>query len=228
MSEAVRIIDNFCPNIDAVRESAMQSGFGTWAPNKGEVGSSKYDGMNFWGLHSLMLHSLAQHLGRAVFPNNMFFRVTNKETESAYVHSDRESGTHTCVAYLSKHAERSGTGFYRHRETGMTRMPSFQSLSEHPDFFAKLKKQMVEGSEADWELMDFCFGEYNKAVIFDAPLFHSRYPKTGFGSSAEEGRLIWACHFRVMDGSGNLTPQTLCRVPKYRLEAEPVSEPKHG
>ena len=51
----IRIIDNFCTDPDAVRLSAIQSGFGTWKPNKGEVGSSNYEGMSFWGKHALML-----------------------------------------------------------------------------------------------------------------------------------------------------------------------------
>lgn len=200
----IQIIDNFSPNCAVVRASALASGFGTWRPNKGEVGSSIYDGMNYTCDHALMVHSLTHHTGKVIFPNLMFCRVTNKDTESAYVHSDREAGSHTAIAYLSDH-EGSGTGFYRHRETGLTRMPSFAELREKPEFFDKLKKQMVEGSEADWELMDFVRGTFNKAVIFDAPLFHSRHPKNGFGTTAEDGRMVWVCHYRILDSQGGLT-----------------------
>jgi hypothetical protein len=189
------IIDQFTTRIDEVRSSALASGFGTWRPNKGEVGSSVYDGMNFWGKHSVMLVALANAIGRPVFPNNMFFRVTNQDTEAAYVHSDRESGDYTCIAYLSDHRERSGTGFYRHRETGMTHMPSFAQLSEDPPLFDRLKQQMVAGSDADWEQLDFVRGLYNRAVIFDAPRFHARSPRHGFSDNAEDGRMVWVCHF---------------------------------
>jgi hypothetical protein len=34
-------------------------------------------------------------------------------------------------------------------------------------------------------------------VIFDAPRYHSRLPKHGFGNTAESGRMVWACHFTV-------------------------------
>ncbi len=181
--------------IDEVRASALASGFGTWAPNKGEVGSSVYAGMNFWGKHSIMLHALTHVMGRPIFTNSMFFRVTNEDTEAAYVHSDRESGDYTCIVYLSDHAEVSGTGFYRHRETGMTHMPSFAELSRTPDLFDQLKREMVEGSDKDWEQLDFVRGIYNRAVIFDAPRFHARYPKNGFSMTAEDGRMVWVCHF---------------------------------
>ena len=191
----ITVIDNFCPRIDEVRASALASGFGTWKPNKGEVGSSIYDGMNFWGRHSLMMHALTTYMGRPVLPNNMFFRVTNEATEAAYVHSDRESGDYTCVAYVSDHEAVSGTGFYRHRETGMTHMPSFAELSQRPDFFAQLKREMVSGSEEHWEQLDFVRGLYNRAVIFDAPRFHARRPKSGFSDNDAAGRMVWVCHF---------------------------------
>lgn len=151
-----------------------------------------------------MLHWLYAHLGKPVVPNSMFCRVTNKDTEAAYVHSDREAGSHTCIVYLTEH-EGSGTGFYRHRETGMTRMPSFEEMRDKPEFFEKLKKQMVQGSDSDWELMDFVRGTFNKAVIFDAPLFHARHPKNGFGTTAEDGRMVWVCHYRMIEKDGGLT-----------------------
>lgn len=191
----INIIENFTPRIDEVRASALASGFGTWRPNKGEVGSSVYSEMNFWGKHALMLHALAFYMQRPVYPNSLFFRVTNEDTEGAYVHSDRESGDFTCIAYLSEHEERSGTGFYRHRETGMTHMPSFAEMAQEPDKFERLKREMVEGSEEHWELLDFVRGGYNRAVIFDAPRFHARSPKHGIGKTVEDGRMIWCAHF---------------------------------
>lgn len=191
----ITIIDSFTPFIDEARASALASGFGTWKPNKGEVGSSIYDGMNFWGKHSILLHALTHVMGRPVFPNNMFFRVTNVDTEAAYVHSDRESGDYTCIVYLSEHAELSGTGFYRHRETGVTHMPSFAAMAEDPEWFARIKQQMVEGSEEHWEQLDFVRGLYNRALIFDAPRFHARSPRHGIADNAEDGRMVWVCHF---------------------------------
>jgi hypothetical protein len=191
----ITVIDQFTPLIDQVRESALASGFGTWKPSKGEVGSSVYEGMNFWGKHSVLLHALTHTMGRPIYPNSMFFRVTNEDTEAAYVHSDRESGDFTCIVYLSDHTEKSGTGFYRHRKTGMTHMPSFAELANDSAFFDQLKHEMVSGSDEHWEQLDFVRGIYNRAVVFDAPRFHARTPKHGFATSAEEGRMVWVCHF---------------------------------
>lgn len=82
-------------------------------------------------------------------------------------------------------------------------MPSFVELANDPPFFEKLKEEMVRGSDDDWELLDFVHGGYNRAVIFDAPRFHARTPRHGFSSSAEEGRLVWSCHFVTNVGGPN-------------------------
>lgn len=193
----VLVLDNFLNDPARVRASALAAGVGTWRPNKGEVGSSVYDGMGFWGDHSTLLRALTAAVGRPVYPNSMFFRVTNADTEAAYVHSDREAGDFTAIVYLSQHGPESGTGFYKHRASGMTHMPSFESMRAHPALWERLKREMVEGSPKEWELMHFVQGRYNRALIFDAPRFHARSPRHGYDTTPEAGRMVWACHFYV-------------------------------
>lgn len=208
MKDSIIVKDDFCERIDEVRASAFESGFGTWRPNKGEVGTSNYEGMNFWGRHALLLRALSDAIGgKPVFPNNMFFRLTRPETEKAYVHSDRMWGQYTAIVYLSEHSETpgegagptnevSGTGFYRHRETGLLGMPTFEEM-QAAGTFGMFKQDMVSGSEAEWEQTDFVRGHYNRLLMFRAPLFHARCPKNGLGATEETGRLIWACHFEL-------------------------------
>lgn len=198
MSTSILICDDFCDRIQEVRDSALQSGFGTWTPSKGEVGSSVYEGMNFWGKHSHMLMALSMAIGKPVFPNSTFFRVCKPETESAYVHSDRHSGSFTCVSYLSDHKEVSGTGFYKHRRTGLLEMPALEEINENdPELFEELKRDMVTGGENEWEQLDFVRGQFNRAVIFKAPLFHARCPKNGLGTTDDDARMVWVSHFEI-------------------------------
>lgn len=184
----ITVIDNFCPQVDIVRESFMQSGFGTWTPNSSKVGSGKYEGMNYVGEHRYLIFALSQATGKRIIPNSMFARITNVGTEKAYIHSDRLAGSFTCIVYLSDHQEVSGTAFYRHKETGLFEMPV-----EWVDDKDRAR-EMVEGGEF-FEQVDFIRGIYNRALIFTAPLFHSRFPYHGIGNSEEDGRLIWACHY---------------------------------
>lgn len=190
------VFDKFLQDPDALRQSALQAGFGTWRPNQGEVGSSKYDGMCFWGDHATPMRRLTQAVGQPIYPGSMFFRVTNKDTEAAYVHSDREAGEYTAILYLSQHPEGdgSGTGFYRNRRTGKAYMNSFADMAGAPDF-AILKEEMVDGSDKYWEQLKFIPGDYNRLLVFAAPLFHARVPKNGFGDTVEDGRMVWVCHF---------------------------------
>ena len=194
----IKVVENFCPFIDKVRQSALNAGFDTWLPNKGKVGSSVYEGMGFWGDHSHMLASLSQAMESFVYPNSMFFRITTPETEPAYIHSDRETGAYTCVAYLSQHDEDYGTAFYRHKATGETHMPPMDDLT------AEMMADITHNRDA-WEVTRKVDGAYNRAVIFEAPLFHSRLPLDGIGNTPANARMVWSCHFH--------TPQTL-------LEAE--------
>lgn len=197
------VIDDFCPDAERVRQSAHAAGFGTWAPSKGEVGSSVYAGMGFCGDHALMLKPLIRATGCVVVPNSMFFRVTNVGMEKAYIHSDREAGAHTCICYLSEHEEEYGTAFFRHRGTGLTEMPSMDEMREL-GILDELKADMVSRDPEKWEQLDFVRGRFNRALIFNAPLFHSRYPLEGIADNFDDGRLVWASHFYKVGNAGEL------------------------
>lgn len=184
----IKVVDNFTPHLEQVRQSAIDAGFGTWKPSKGYVGSSNYEGMNFWGDHALMLESLCMAMQSIVYPNSMFFRYTTPKMETAYIHSDRQAGAYTCVCYLSEHDQSYGTAFYKHA-SGMTEMPPFHELQ--PDLIDDMVKAR------NFEQIEFVPGQKNRAVIFSAPLFHSRFPLDGIGESAEDARMVWACHFHT-------------------------------
>lgn len=189
-------IDGFCPELFHVRNSALASGFATWNPRRGEVGSSVYDGMNFQGDHAFMVRALSVAMGVQVFPNSMFFRVTTPETERAYVHSDRSAGDFTCVVYMSEHEQEYGTGFFRHVPTGLEAMPSLEEMHDKPEFEG-LKADMISGDGPNWQKTSFISGKFNRAIIFRAPLFHARHPERGIGGNPEDSRMVWVCHFRI-------------------------------
>jgi hypothetical protein len=194
------VIDNFCHDPDAVRQSALAVGFGKWVPNQGVAGPQYFDGMCFWGDHSTLLRHLALVCGQPIYPKGMFFRVTNEDTEKARVHSDREDGEYTAIVYLSKHdPDESGTAFYRHRASGSIILPdSYTNLkAKDPEGFAKLEQEQIDGDPAVWEQIQYVGGEYNRCLIFDARLFHSRSPLYGIGSTAQDGRMVWVAHFNL-------------------------------
>lgn len=196
------VVDNFCEDLERVKASAFAAGFDTWNPNKGEVGSSVYEGMGFWGDQALMVRALMRATGAVVVPNTMYFRVTNEGMERAYIHSDRESGAYTCVAYLTEHEQESGTAFFKHKRTGLTSMPSFAEMQDM-GIFEELKADMVSRDPDKWVQTDYVRGAYNRALIFNAPLFHSRFPLEGIGDSFDNGRLVWVSHFFKVNAAGD-------------------------
>lgn len=197
------VIDNFCSQVDQVRESALTAGFSTWLPNKGEVGSSVYEGMGFWGDHAPMLRSLTNVMGCIVLPNTLYFRYTLPGMEKAYIHSDRMTGNHTCICFLTEHEEKYGTAFYRHIPTGLLEMPTFQDMQDR-GILDSLKEDMTSRNPDAWEMVDFVTGRKNRALIFNAPLFHSRFPLEGIGTSEQDARMIWATHFYKLLPNGEL------------------------
>lgn len=192
---SLQIFDDFLREPDRVRASALRSGFGTWCPQKGDAGLASYSGVNFVGDHASALAELHTRLG-SIIPGLMFFRLTNPAGERAPVHADREYGcTHTAILYLSPTPPIvSGTGFYRHRESGRIQMPPIETLRGAPEF-EHFKQQMLEGSAKDWERYDFVPGLYNRCLVFDSALIHCRIPRDGFGTNDEDSRMTWTAHF---------------------------------
>lgn len=197
MIKTFTVIDDFCPQSALVRNSALMSGFGTWKPNAGVIGKDHYEGMNFVGEHGVLLRCLTAFIGQAIYPHGMFFRASKVEDPESFVHSDRMWGQYTCIVYLSEHTETSGTGFYRHRATGATEMPAIAEMHASGDFHQFKEDMAKTGAESDaaWEQMDVIRGNFNRALIFHAPLFHCRWPKTGIGTTEHDARMVWVCHF---------------------------------
>lgn len=194
----VTVIDDFVSDPEAVRQSTLVSGFGTWRPKQGEVGAAFYEGVNFWGDHATLFRSLYRNLGEQIIPSSMFFRITNPSMEHALIHSDREYGQNTAIVYLSPNTDsNSGTAFYKHRETGWSDMPPIEELRRDRPFFEKICQQMIDADDKDWEMYQFVEAKYNRCMIFDAPKIHCRIPKVGYGTNESDSRMVWVCHFNL-------------------------------
>ncbi len=192
----VLTVDNFVPDPDAVRNSALVSGFGTWKPDNTLVGYKNYDGVNINGMHSCLIKALTDAMGCSIYPESMIFRVTGEKSDPSRIHSDRMYGNYTCIVYLSREYEKSGTGFYMNLRTNSCEMPPLERLVG-TDEFEVLKKEMDEADEKDWKQVHYVEGKYNRALIFKAPLYHARIPKLGKGTSPENSRMIWVTHFNI-------------------------------
>lgn len=203
----IEVLDDFIPDPERARAIALKSGFGKWTPNKGDIGGDEYKGACFWGQHAPLTRALTLAVKTSIYINNMAFRVMTEDTERAVVHSDFLSGNYTCIVFLTDHDRPDhGTGFFKHLETGWTRMPTWEWLNkpEHSTLFATMKRDCHEYQEGVWEELMFVEGKKNRAMIFDSPIFHCRSPKTGIGTTPEDARMIWVCHFAVEGDVGHV------------------------
>lgn len=180
-----------------IREATFESGFGTWEPDLADLGHKVTPGMNWQGYHAPLHIAIYNAMKEPIFPNHSFFKVSTKEDNVALVHSDHNDGPFTAIIYLSEHDYISGTGFYKHIETGRTTMPAVKEMVEW-GALEKWNEDMRD--ESKWEQTDFIRGLMGRMLIFSAPMFHSRVPRLGNSETYEDGRMVWVCHFFTEGG----------------------------
>lgn len=175
------VLDDFHPFPNEIRELALKSNYEDWLGPDGQV-YKRICRCNIPGLMSMLegLFGPIRMLG-------MGFRLNyNEEEPNATIHSDLGWGTHALVWYLSQGP--GGTAFWTHRGTGAERIDAddqwlFEQVSEDWN------------SEGAWTLRDIVAMQFNRAIIYESALFHSRYPFKAFGDSPETGRLIAVAFF---------------------------------
>ena len=185
--------DNVLPadQLRVIKQSAIQAGFGTWAPPSHTYGTSAYRNMGWKGYHAPIHIAISSVMGRPAYPGSSFFRILTEDEDIRLIHSDRMDGDFTAITYLSDHEEVSGTAFYRHKETGLLEMPEFEKLTpEEVEYWSKDFKD-----DSKWEQTHFVRGDMGRMLVFSAPLFHARVPNRGIGTTPEDARMIHVCHF---------------------------------
>jgi|SRR5688572_2091545 len=175
------VIDNFHPFPDLLRQHALKQEFEDWQGPDGEV---------YKRICRIQVPGILAMLTDLFGPVDMLgmgYRLNyNEEEPNAAIHSDLGWGTHALVLYLCEGS--GGTAFWSHRVTEAHRIdPGDQVLFEHvaPDW----------NDESKWEIRQMVNLKYNRALIYESALFHSRYPFKAFGDSPENGRLIVVAFF---------------------------------
>ncbi len=96
-------------------------------------------------------------------------------------HHDLSMGKYSLMLYLNDYAG-GGTAFIRHRDTGMCYAPEHQHFVEIARF---------DQNNADkWVIYDMAHMKQNRAVIFDAGLFHCAMPIGGFGRGMDSRTVL--------------------------------------
>lgn len=179
----VKIIDDFLPDADAVRALALRAPFEDVHAPDGEI---------YKRVCIAEVPGLIPALEAAVGPVEMLLTAYRLnfagEVPNAAIHSDIGWGSHALVLYLCE--GEGGTAFWQHKATGAQRI--------EPEDFALWEQVRDDWNRPEaWELRELAELKFNRAVIYEGALFHSRYPFAAFGSGPDDGRLIAVAFFNL-------------------------------
>ena len=198
MLPALLIIDDFLTDPHAVRRAALGLGYDPALKAGNYPGLLSDVPLDIKGLDA----AVAARIGVPVAPmagtSHGRCRLTlagDKGVSGVHIDPCFYSG----ILYLSaaEHA-RGGTDFFRHRPTGLDRVPT-TDLGLLESGFADVNDLVERVVNADtckparWEKVMTVPMRFNRLVLFSPWLFHNAAP--GFGRSAADGRLVMLLFF---------------------------------
>lgn len=164
-SEWLFAVDDFLPDADVVFDVVKNSPYS----------NTEYIGKKFTGvgtcplpvkplMEDILGHKIAVSVG-ILRKGDSTLPVTH------YIHADNYDATGVMVLYFNEPSYETGTAFWRHKETGLTRLPDDAS----DEMFAYLTEEIKKVD--NWEMVNYVPVKKNRAVFFDSKMFHSRWPE---------------------------------------------------
>lgn len=193
MRDVIQVQD-FAPDAAFIRSAVIGGGFSTEQGPDGALytGISKYPVDHWYEL-------IAQNVGLKIFPKLSCFRLNLAgELPHSWVHSDDICAKFASVLYLNPPEQcYGGTAFWKHRSMKIDRLPSREALKTQgindDEFYRSMTQAWKELSH--WEQVGLVPMRWNRFITYPTCLFHSRFPFEAFGTSPENGRLIWICFY---------------------------------
>lgn len=185
------IFDDFLKCPEKEREKALGRQYETISHN----------GLNYRGIvFDEDVRTLRRISDLIYFPVNeskctIFFRryLENEENET-YIHSDVLIGGYTAILFLNTPEQcQGGTAFWRHKHYGWDHHPPGEllkrdGLRDEPKLWSEIYEDGFD--ESKWDQVRMVPMKFNRLIVFWSPLYHSRFPKTAFGSELSSSRLI--------------------------------------
>ena len=187
------IVDDFYKDPDSIREWAL-------AQQYRNVGTYSFPGWQatkaFTG--DLIRRKIEEAIGRRItideekYTFGGFRLISAKSGRHTKVHADSVSEWAAMVYLTPREPSSHGTGFFRHRETGLCGPPTMhQALAlgySSPDTFAREVTDPVASDLTQWDLVDVVEPTFNRFVAFQGGLrYHA--PLGGGGDSPIDARL---------------------------------------
>jgi len=176
------IIDDFYENVDEVREFALSQPFDVTGNFPGKRTISFADNDSVKSVISDALSSVGKitYWPQDIDNYNGSFQITTAN-ERSWIHCD--SGTMWAgVCYLTPDAPlSSGTGFYRHKQTGL--------------LASEVNWQDDSQDVTKWDLVSSIGNVYNRLILYRGDQFHTSMDY--FGKNNSDGRLFQTFFFNT-------------------------------
>lgn len=192
----VHIIDNFLLDPISERERALAA----------EYKTIDHHGLDYRGISftddSWQRERIAQILGISAEGEWEVFwrRYLEAEKNETYIHNDCRIGTFTGILFLNSPEQcKWGTAFWMHKLYRWMRQPTIEEinalgLDDTPELWDRVYQDGFH--ENKWTMLDYAPMAFNRLILFDSTLYHSRYPQTSFGSDINSARLIKVFFFK--------------------------------
>lgn len=206
MRSKLIIVDDFYAKPDRIRQHALASEYA-------DISQSNYPG---WASRQnlrtdTLRKAFSELVGSDIYVDAQRFtwggfRFISEDTgRRTKVHADTEVDW-AAMVYLTPDAPmRTGTGFFRHRKTGLDAPPTPREARAlgYSDV-AEFTDQVIEPDMADltkWEEIGHVGPVFNRLVLFrGCEFFHA--PLSGCGSTAEDARLTHIFFFNEIPHTG--------------------------
>jgi hypothetical protein len=183
-------ITDFYNNPDEVRAFAMNQEFGESGNYPGRRTKSFLNN----SIKQIIQDNIRPFAGDVVWwgdDNSGAFQYTTAQDRS-WIHSDGTTNW-AGVCYLTPDAPlSSGTGIFRHKETGLKNW----IYTEHTEEETKTAAPHIEGMDyTKWEMVDRIGNVYNRLIMYRGDLFHVSLDY--FGKDLQDGRLFQTFFFNT-------------------------------
>jgi len=185
------ICDNFYNNPEEVRNFALQQNFEV----KGNYPGNRTISFLNESVQEVIQNLLLSHAGEITWWGGEYsgaYQYTTKHDKS-WIHADQTSNW-AGICYLTPNAPPSGgTGFFKHKETGITEAPIKEDGTYDMEMLNKLGEDSQDYSK--WEMTDEISNKYNRLILYRADMFHQSL--VYFGDNISNGRLFQTFFFNT-------------------------------
>lgn len=138
---------------------------------------------------------IGKALGFPVEINLSLYRLGRPQDRTTnWIHADNGCGEYAGILYLNPDNQGvGGTAFWSHLKYG-DRVPDYATQAIVDELTADSEDQ------SKWMMNGLVSMRFNRFISYPTRIFHSRYPKEGWGESIEDSRIIWTCFFSRKEG----------------------------